>query len=93
MCPNLLHPLQVITEFVIQLVGQQLRVLAVPNIFLSVEEPVRDLVLTRILHDCDDPVYLCVCVCARVRVLCVCVWCVCVCVCVCVLGRQQNEAW
>ena len=64
---NLLQSLEVLPELVFQLVGQDLGVLPVLGVFLSVEEPVGDLVLPGVLHDCDNPINLCVCVC-------VCVW-------------------
>lgn len=51
---DLLQALQVITELGVDTVGQDLGVLAVDNIALSVEEPGGDLVLSRVLDDGDD---------------------------------------
>ena len=51
MGPDLLESLQILPQFVLQLVGQDLGVLPVTMVLLSVEEPVRDLVLARVLHD------------------------------------------
>jgi len=50
---DLLQALQVLTELVVQDVGQHLGGLAVLVVTLSVQEPVGDLVLTGILHDGD----------------------------------------
>merc|ERR1712241_1660516 len=47
---DLLHALKIFAEFVVQSVIHDLAVLSVNNIFLSVEEPVGDLVLARILN-------------------------------------------
>ena len=52
--PNLLQPLQVLTKLAIDAVGKHLAVLAIYDIALSVEEPCWDLVLSRVLDDCDD---------------------------------------
>lgn len=51
---DLLQPLQVITQLAVHAVGQDLAVLAVHNITLSVEEPGGDLVLGWVLDDGDD---------------------------------------
>lgn len=51
---DLLQALQVITELGVDTVGQDLGVLAVDNIALSVEEPGGYLVLSRVLDDGDD---------------------------------------
>ena len=42
----------------LQLVSQDLRVLAVANVLLPVEEPVGDLVLPGVLHDRDHAINL-----------------------------------
>ena len=95
MSTDLLQPLQVLPQLVLQLVGQDLGELAVLCVLLPVQEPVWDLVLPRVLHDCDHAINLgCVCVCMNVcGCVCVCTCvceymcmnvCVCVCVCVCV---------
>jgi hypothetical protein len=55
---DLLQKLQVITKLGVQGVGQQLHILAVALVLLSVEEPVRNLVLARVLHDADELVDL-----------------------------------
>jgi hypothetical protein len=54
MRPDFLQTFQVITEFRIDSVGEDLGVFAVDNIALPVEEPGRDLVLCRVLEDGDD---------------------------------------
>jgi hypothetical protein len=51
---DLLQTLQVLTDLVVQDVGHHLVGLAVLVVPLSVEEPVRDLVLAGVLHDRDD---------------------------------------
>lgn len=48
---NLLQPFQVITELGINTVGKDLRVFAVDDIFLPVQEPGRDLELGGVLDD------------------------------------------
>ena len=58
MCPDLLESLQVLPQLVLQLIGQDLRVLAVANVLLPVEEPVGDLVLPGVLHDRDHAINL-----------------------------------
>jgi hypothetical protein len=54
MSTNLLQPLQILTEFIVETVGKELRVLAIDNILLSIEEPFWDFVLSGVLQDCDD---------------------------------------
>jgi hypothetical protein len=56
--PNLLEPLEIVTEFGVHTVGEDLVVLAVDNVSLSVEEPDGDLVLSRVLYDGDDSLKL-----------------------------------
>merc|ERR1711931_93077 len=51
---NLLESFQILTHLVVQAVGQDLAELAILNVLLSVEEPVWDLVLTRVVHDRHD---------------------------------------
>lgn len=53
-CTDLLQPLQILTELVVEGVGKDLRVLAVDDVTLPVQEPGGDLVLGRVLDDCDD---------------------------------------
>ena len=48
---DLLQSFQVITELDVKVVGELLRVLAVLDVLLPVKEPVRDTVLTWVLHD------------------------------------------
>jgi len=55
---NLLEPLEIVTEFGVHTVGEDLVVLAVDNVSLSVEEPDGDLVLSRVLYDGDDSLEL-----------------------------------
>jgi hypothetical protein len=54
MSPDLLQSFQIFTQLALHAVGQNLRVLAVDNVSLSVEEPRWDLVLCRVLDDGDD---------------------------------------
>ena len=54
MATDLLHQLKIITELDVQVVGQELRVLAVTDVLLSVQEPVGDLVVAWVLHDGDE---------------------------------------
>jgi hypothetical protein len=51
MATDLLHELEIVTELDIQVVGQELGVLAVTDVLLSVQEPVGNLVLAGVLHD------------------------------------------
>jgi len=51
---DLLQALQVLTQLAVHAVSQDLRVLAVHDVALTVEEPGRDLVLSRVLDDGDD---------------------------------------
>lgn len=51
---DLLHSLQILTHLVIQVVREELRVLSILAIMLTIEEPVRDLVALRVLHDSDN---------------------------------------
>jgi len=54
MSTNLLQSLQILTKFIIETVGKELRVLAIHNILLSIEEPFGDFVLSRVLQDRDN---------------------------------------
>lgn len=54
MRPDLLQSLQVLTQFAVHCVRQNLGVLAINNVALSVEKPSRNFVLGRILDDRDD---------------------------------------
>jgi hypothetical protein len=54
MRPDLLQSLQVITDFRVNTVGENLGVLAIDDVTLPVEEPGGDLVLCGILEDGDD---------------------------------------
>merc|ERR1712014_460392 len=51
---DLLQTLKILTEFVVQSVGKNLRVLSIDNVLLSVEEPVRDFVLAWVGDDGDE---------------------------------------
>ena len=51
---DLLQALQILTQLAVHSVGQYLRVLAVYDIALSVEEPGGNLVLSGVLDDGDD---------------------------------------
>jgi hypothetical protein len=55
---DLLQALQVLTELAVDAVGEDLVVLAVHDVALSVEEPGGDLVLGGVLDDCDDTLEL-----------------------------------
>ena len=58
MCPNLLQTLQVITKLRVDTVGQNLRVLAINDIPLPVQEPCRDLELCGVLDDGNETLKL-----------------------------------
>ena len=51
---DFLQSLQILTQLAIHVVRQNLRVLSIHDIALSVEEPGRDLVLSGVLDDGDD---------------------------------------
>ena len=51
---NLLQTFEIFTEFAVDTVGDDLAVLAIGDITLSVEEPGRNLVLSWVLDDGDD---------------------------------------
>jgi hypothetical protein len=51
---DLLQAFQVLTELVVQTVGQGVGVFTILVVLLSVQEPVGDLVLGGVLHDGDD---------------------------------------
>jgi hypothetical protein len=51
---DFLQPLQIVTKLAVDAVGDDLRVLAICNISLSVEEPSGDLILSWILNDGHD---------------------------------------
>ena len=55
---DLLESLEVLTHLVVEAVGEDLAEFAILDVLLSVEEPVGDLVLTRIVHDRHDPLHL-----------------------------------
>lgn len=55
---DLLEPLQILTHLRVKLVGQELTVLSVDPILLSVKEPVGDLELGGVLDDGDDSLEL-----------------------------------
>ena len=51
---DLLQPLKIVTELRVDTVGENLRVLAVDNVPLPVQEPRRDLELRGVLDDGDE---------------------------------------
>lgn len=51
---DLLQTLKVLTELAVETVGEDLAVLAIGDVALSVQEPGGDLVLGRVLDDGDD---------------------------------------
>ena len=51
---DLLQALEIITEFGINTVRENLAVLAIDNVLLPVQEPRRDFVLRRVLDDRND---------------------------------------
>jgi len=53
MSPDFLQSLQILSHLVVETIGQDLAEFAVFDVLLSVEEPVGDLVLTRVVHDRD----------------------------------------
>lgn len=55
---DLLETLKILTELGVDTVGQNLRVLAVDNVSLPVQEPSGDLVLGGVLDDGDDSLEL-----------------------------------
>lgn len=55
---DLLQSLEIVTELGVDTVGQDLRILAINNVALSVEEPGWDLVLCWVLDDGDDTLKL-----------------------------------
>ena len=56
--PDLLEPLEVITELLVDGVGKGVGVLALEQVLLPVQEPSRDLELGRVLHDGNDSLEL-----------------------------------
>ena len=54
MSTNLLESLKIVTELRVDTVGQNLRVLAIDDITLPVQEPCGDLELGGVLNDGDD---------------------------------------
>lgn len=58
MSTDLLQALQIITELGVDTVGEDLAVLAIDDIALTIEEPGWDLVLGGVLDDGDDALEL-----------------------------------
>ena len=58
MTPNLLEPLEVVPQFLVDLVRQDVRVFTVDHVFLPVQEPGGDLELGGVLHDGYDSLEL-----------------------------------
>ena len=61
MSSNLLESFQVLTKLIVKSIGCDLRVLSILDIFLSIQEPVRDLVLTWIGDDGNELLNLILC--------------------------------
>lgn len=55
---DLLQALEILTHLAVQVVGDNLGVLAIGDVALSVQEPGGDLVLGRVLEDGDDTLKL-----------------------------------
>lgn len=58
MRPDLLQAFQIITEFGVNAVRQDLRIFAIDDILLPVQEPEGNLELRRVLHDVYDSLQL-----------------------------------
>lgn len=54
MAADLLHALKVLTELVVQTVGQELGVGSVDNVLTTIEKPLGDTMLKGVLHNGDD---------------------------------------
>ena len=54
MAANLLHTLKVLTQLVVQAVGKKLRIGTIDNVLTTIEEPLGNTVLKRVLHNSDD---------------------------------------
>ena len=55
---DLLKPLQVLPQLAVHAVGQDLRVLAIHDVALTIEEPCRDFVLRGVLDNGNDTLEL-----------------------------------
>merc|ERR1719219_2978303 len=55
---DLLESLKILAHLIVQAVGKDLAELAILNVLLPVEEPIWDLVLTRVVHDRNDALNL-----------------------------------
>merc|ERR1712035_307092 len=53
-CFDLLQPLQILTQFVLQSISEDLRVFSIFDVFRSIQVVVRNLILSWILHDGDQ---------------------------------------
>lgn len=58
MSTNLLQSLEIVTDLGVHTVRQDLRVLAINNVSLPVQEPHGDLELRRVLNNCDKTLEL-----------------------------------
>jgi hypothetical protein len=58
MSPDLLQSLEIFTEFAVDTVGENLVVLAIDNITLTIKKPCGNLVLSGVLDDSDDALKL-----------------------------------
>lgn len=54
MSTDLLQTLEIVTELGVDTVGENLGVLAIDDIALTIEEPGRDFILSRVLDDGDN---------------------------------------
>merc|ERR1712212_1093435 len=50
---DLLQPFQILTKFVLQTVSKDLRIFTVLHVFRTIQVVVRNLILSRVLHDGD----------------------------------------
>ena len=55
---DLLKTLKILAHLVVETVGQDLRVLTILDVLLTIEEPFRDLVLQRVLDNVDQALKL-----------------------------------
>merc|ERR1719430_718289 len=51
---DFLHALKILTKLCLQAIGHNLGIFAILDVFLPVQEPLGDLVLARITHDCHN---------------------------------------
>lgn len=56
---NLSQTVQVLAKLEVEIVRNELRILAIPKVFATIEKPLRDLKLKRILNNRNDALDLC----------------------------------